>query len=494
MKSRTVVCLSNNADDRNAANLLGQAFFSQDQTRVVGFADNFFNEISKEELGELVFLGHGNREQYDEHTHKTFAKEFLRKFNVAYGTNKKEKDRVKHIYLVGCELGLIDENGDSLAQKIAAELYKNGFKNKELTVHAVAAIQTTPEDSLIVEVITQAGIEKLLANFKEYRGGAVDASLIKEGNISAHVKNDQETSLVVKGADPRYELNKPANTFSPKKEKVEVRLKRVEDQSMAAESFSRAEAIALLYSRKEYLRSRGVHNAPKALVLARYIDKLNAVVNEPDKQWHEVMQEILNELRTDHRVFFKNQGATEKLILNLSNRKDYAVERLVERQSEREQALADKRSSDNTKPKIVVRKSGNSNNATQPEVEAVKMSARANELPADVQEEIKELIAKLKSEIKILSQGCPGFFKAYERNTKLAKLTTLKKFIGDDGVSVTREQAYEFALAASKDKRVMRSAKTSRTSDIIHQIVNTQEQAPSREESASSRLLTKKRQ
>ncbi len=438
------------------------------------------------ELGELVFLGHGNREEYNDHTHKTFAKDFRKKFELIRGTEKKEKEKIKHVYLVGCELGTIDANGDSLAQKIAAELAKIGFKN--LIVHAVAAIQGSPQDILTVEVITKAGWAKLTSNFKLYRGGAVDVPLMLEGNISAHIENGGELRLVVNGADPRYELNKPANTFGPKKEKLEARLKRVEEQSVSAENFSRAEAIALLYSRKEYLRSRGVQNGPKAKVLEGYIAKLNEAVNVSDDDWHSVMKEVLNTVRTNDRLYFRRQGATEQLILNLSNRKYNAVERLVERQSDREQAS--KRGSDATQAKVLT--TDNINNVgwvERSEAQQAASTARVDELPADVQEEIKNLIAKLKAEIKVLSQGCPGFFKTYERNTKNVKLAELSKFFDNNGVSVTRERAYEIALAASQDKRVMRSSKTSRTSQIVNHILNTQERVANPASEAASSLL-----
>lgn len=83
-------------------------------------------KLSGDQLKSLVCLGHANQDTYGNFS----ADEFVQK--IATLVDKKDRAQLQDLYLVGCELGLRDDQGLSLAQSIADQLHKKGFEQVNL--------------------------------------------------------------------------------------------------------------------------------------------------------------------------------------------------------------------------------------------------------------------------------------------------------------------------------------------------------------------------
>ncbi len=487
--NRLVVTLGNTEENVESANLLGRAFFNTDEVKVLGFEDksqNFFNEIPDIELSDILFLGHGSRKQYDKHSARSFANKFSELFaasrkSLSRAALKQSKQSIKHVYLVGCELGLIDDKGKSLAQQIAAQLHGHGFT--EVLVHAYAAIQTEQYDSLIVKVINHEGLSGFLSRASELAGGADEREMIKIGHIAAEIINKNGAALrLLSGAAPKQELDRPVNTFGPKPESLEQRTERVDLETIEKEIHTRAEAIALLYKRTQYLKYMASTNIAKKVVfqlkftkLTKYSRALNNAVNATQEIWKQTLLYILGKIKSKP-LLFKQGGNTENLVRALSNRNNLRVSELVINQDINESMARNSRNSQT--PSTI----------TNPEADK-PMQARQSDRPTanpddalslDLQKRINLQIQTLAQEINDISRGCFGFFRCRELNLKIDKHNALLAFFDQtkDGICVKRAKAYRIALDASKNERVMRGKKLHRTHDLIHDISMKHEHLP----------------
>jgi hypothetical protein len=101
-------------------------------------AENPFDGFKETDLKASIWLGHsgtglwGRPAFMGDFTPAGFVDRFSEQFEKKF----RNKEEVGEIFLVGCEAGLGDENGNSLAQQIADKLYNKGFT--KAVVHAVA--------------------------------------------------------------------------------------------------------------------------------------------------------------------------------------------------------------------------------------------------------------------------------------------------------------------------------------------------------------------
>lgn len=88
-----------------------------------------FKEDAKHD--EIVVLGHTDqtRQRIGGMNAKKFVKHIIKKAGV-------KKSEIKHIHLIGCEAGFVNEKGESLAQAIADEFKNQGCS--EVVVHAIS--------------------------------------------------------------------------------------------------------------------------------------------------------------------------------------------------------------------------------------------------------------------------------------------------------------------------------------------------------------------
>lgn len=84
---------------------------------------NCFHDLGPEDVGRIIIYGHAGRTTYDEFS----PTEFVKVFNKALEQAGIDKSAIKKLNCIGCEIGLVDEHGDSLAQKLVNEFQLNGY-------------------------------------------------------------------------------------------------------------------------------------------------------------------------------------------------------------------------------------------------------------------------------------------------------------------------------------------------------------------------------
>ncbi|HSW71181.1 MAG TPA: hypothetical protein VLH77_04300, partial [Gammaproteobacteria bacterium] len=127
------------------------------------FATGKIPEIgsAEEELQALFFLGHTLDDgSYGQFTPEKFAEHFDTAFEDPGFFSKRfpgrsfkphDKDKVKDIYIFGCELGLSNSGkNDSYAQHLADQLHERKFT--QVRVHAVAYEKQEPDETMYTSV------------------------------------------------------------------------------------------------------------------------------------------------------------------------------------------------------------------------------------------------------------------------------------------------------------------------------------------------------
>lgn len=122
---------------------------------------NPFDVFKEQDLAASVWVGHsgtgifGKPAFVGDYHPGDFVDRFDEEFNKKFVGLK---DKVVDIFLVGCEAGLVDENGRSLAQEIADHFYSKGFINA--VVHTVANPPISQYVNMRVSVVT-AGLTEV---------------------------------------------------------------------------------------------------------------------------------------------------------------------------------------------------------------------------------------------------------------------------------------------------------------------------------------------
>lgn len=187
--------------------------------KLFGEIENF-HQTKKIQSEDLFFLGHTSEQttislfnQRNEQTLGGFlAKDFAMNLEKKYTSEDKKK--LKHVYLISCEVGFINDNtNDCLAQKIADELYNQGFQN--VAIHAMTNPVDAPNAGMRVRIISDTGISQ--AYGREI--GDIQAISYNAAQIQ------QEKQGVIDKKHPPYssirrsqliaEWNRPVNTFTP---------------------------------------------------------------------------------------------------------------------------------------------------------------------------------------------------------------------------------------------------------------------------------------
>lgn len=162
----------------------------------------------KKAPSEIMFLAHSHVNNSHAFGDYQTTEEFVDTLKTEFTDQFKHEDKqkVQHIYLIGCEVGLIREVGilikhrTSLAQEMADQLFKAGFKN--VNVHAVASPEGKIVGGMRVNVIHN------------------HASVLKgrmPGDITATVEGENEPFFdTARSPDILLDLQKANNTFYPK--------------------------------------------------------------------------------------------------------------------------------------------------------------------------------------------------------------------------------------------------------------------------------------
>jgi hypothetical protein len=143
---------------------------------------NCLEGLNTQSLRHFVFLGHTSTSHYGNYSAREFAALFAEKFQEANYTHT-DRLLVEDLYLIGCGLGMSKSNDKSLAQEIANEMAKAGFRN--VKIHAFSNPDNIPAQSeMIVEITTQAGISALNGN--------------QEGYIKTYVLNSHQSKEMMR--------------------------------------------------------------------------------------------------------------------------------------------------------------------------------------------------------------------------------------------------------------------------------------------------------
>lgn len=516
-----VYTVGNDSSNNTYAQKLGKVFYPEKEIEVADLAtDGCMDGVETEQLKSLVYLGHGCTTDYGGYTPKEFAKRLAKQFP------KEQMLLLEHLYLIGCDTGLIQEDGSTLAQQIANELHDAGFKNVQ--IHTVAKPENASGEALYVEVIDKPGFSSLLG----VQEGYINAFLLtgddskrfdelkdepKRWRERAKIK-DEKAFTFIKGANPEVELNKPHNIFIPYEEPL-MRMKRIESHPYTKLSKEQEVALDLLRQRREH----ELHKNDKKMV--RKLDFIIVqLARAQPTDWQRLMKDFVTYLEVSILGITVNRSSnTLKLLKHLAAADFEAADQLIKKQQEKDQSEATgehkstgakvldkmKRAEKKLEKKVddVVHKKDKKDkredkreaketDALLPKKDSkgtpdsvakglTSDSGQQEKKPpkppiltplkemiqhAKAQEAIQILIDILNNEIEALCSKCLSLLYQYEINTKIAKrdeLIELKKIQTFGGM---RQKAAE--LMMQPDSRVMRSKKTKRTHDLLNDLVN----------------------
>lgn len=448
----------------NTAAILANLFYPKDATNIINIEQTHSLEVAAEKsIENIVTLGHSDTEYYGHYKALAFCEQFAKQFT------ENQKKSVKHLYLIGCEVGLI-KDGECMAQTVADELYRLNFTN--IQVHSIAKPEDAYGEFMYVEIIEQAGAAK-------YRG-------VEEGYINAYLLNKEDGTrlnkllenrsanideinrivgehafVFVKESNPLEELSKPNNIFLPM-ETENVRKKRIEDHFYSKLSQEQKMTIQLLTQRRDYEFGKGCKK------LAR---KINFIINRikiaKPQEYQAIIKKSLKYFRFKMLgITFNHKSNTAKLLVHLSEGRVSQAAAIVGGQasSMAEGYLQEEQS--------VARSFFAEAKPLSSYQQENKLEAKNNSYLRLAKREMTNLIDKLDDEITGLQQGCFFFLNSYEIKTKTEKMKALKKMLKITDFQLMQKEANNLL----QNDRVMRSKKTWRTNTLLTTIAKNPEQ------------------
>lgn len=475
---------------------LARLFFPGSQIQAVSIAiENAMADMTMEDLDTIVFLGHSNGMEYGPFDAKTFARLIANQFK----DKPEQRQYVKHLYLVGCEMGLINEHGASLSQAIADNLYHYGFKN--VVIHSIAKPEGSVGESLYVEVITRVGIREPGSTVQE---GCLNAYLFsqKHGDEFFELLNDKRKNarlidefkaehafVFLNGAQPLQELNKPHNVFIPN-EKLEARRDRISRHPYTHQTKEQARAIALLSKRRDYERTK--KKIKLAVKLEFIIIQLERA--EADK-WQLLLSKYRDYIGVKLAFIELNQKSNTLKLFNYLCKGDFVeAQKIIDAQVEVQKM---ERPSGKAKKMISAGMQVRSHTSTIESNEGTPLlqkdkspldALRVRTIPrrekekhqqvelskeevicSEAKRRIDEMIGVLNGEIEVLSSGCFFFFHRYEINTKQIKITALQQLKRTNSLALMQDSIRGIMR---DNQRAMRSWRTARTERLFDMILN----------------------
>lgn len=478
---------------------------SKDEAHIANLSHlNCFGQLTETDFQQMVFLGHGNPGEYGGYTAKNFARQMSEQFQ--YKEDKKKL--VKDLYLIGCDMGLINEEGRSLAQEIANELFNNGFTN--VNIHSVAQPEGAVGEALYVEVLEkldEAGIVRNKTNeilaIPKIQPGFISAYLFnqEDGDKFFELLKDKKKNVVklshlkserafvfVNEANPVIELNKPHNIFVPH-ETPELRQQRIASHPYTKLSQEQNDAIELLKQRREY------ENSKKHKTMVK---KLDFIITQVSRAQPEDWQSLIKRFKPylEERLLgikLNPKSNTFKLLNHLSKGDFDAARKVIGKQKEAKKS--DKKHSKVEVVGVIKQKTHLGRGKSDKKLTHKKMSGSGgdttspsheeNQSPSDLntRRPLRDLLKLNQAKIKIkalmdiydariqeLSGGCFSCF-SVELTTKMKKYDALEDLYNRKSFADMQIRAYDY-MTSSEHSRVMRSWSTSTTADLLDVIVN----------------------
>jgi len=289
----------------------------------------------------LLVLGHASVTRIGGLTAAQFAERLFHAFP------EKERENLKNLYLIGCEVGMITDSDLSLAQSIADKLYQKGFTN--IQIHAIANPENAAGKAMYVEVITNSLLNAdgclnayLLDNERANELSRLIKDKAKNYKRINEIKN--EAFYFLNKADPVKELRKPHNTFKPK-ENPDQRNKRIANDEWTKFSKEKKQAIELIELRIYHL---GYKNRNKKEMLNKKFTRFLLGENLPEQlrsligflmradeeKWHLVIKDNLKHFKRK----VKN-GNTYKLLAALAEKDFHRAENIIDKRHKEENKI-----------------------------------------------------------------------------------------------------------------------------------------------------------
>jgi hypothetical protein len=317
-RHKTILTIGENVS-QISAKMLAQSFFQQQEINVVEFKKDSetFANADFSDLNSILILGHGGLDSYGSLTPKEFARIFAENFAKSFTSGS--RFAVDHLYLVGCNIGLIHTDGQSVAQQIINELHAKGFT--EVVLHCVSYLSKKKNNhlELAVDVITNPGLKGLQENLAEL--SRADGEIVSDnGFIKAALKdNDKIHELLIKGANPRVELDKADNIFIAN-EPLEKRSERIAKAFREKNELNLKNVIKLLKIQRRYLQIKGgAIDLLKAVALHAYIKDLSKC---DEANWKQQFASLAK--RANLNPIF-NKDSTSLALINYINHDDQAA-------------------------------------------------------------------------------------------------------------------------------------------------------------------------
>lgn len=494
----------------------------QIETRDIAQKD-CFEDLKNENLRKLVFLGHASTKVYGSYNLKGFIKELEK-------ISPEKRQYVKHLYVIGCELGLARASGTALAQEIVNQLHDKGFVN--LKLHAIANPQEIPEgyknndedidneDAMFVSVTTNAGI----GAYEGAKEGYISAYILpkkeaeKLRHLSQHDKKHKEIMeehafVFIKNKNPQREYDREPNVFKPN-ETPEARANRINNHPDTMERKNQERVFKCLRARLEYEEDKNELKKARKLKFAIYV-----LERADDDDWQRMLKSFVkyfkfsifgvklnrtsNTLQMLEYLADEDYNAAETIINNQQSKaRDRSPERTAltrssddegsskgkGKEKEKGKEKGKEKESENEgkkeKGKEKVTEHGN-NGRKNPDESSHRKRGNDSQLE-NARDEIYDLIQALRGEIAGLKAHRFGsFFHAAEIGVKQSKMNALIDIRESESFNDLRDKAYE----ASGSFCVMWSRKTTRTKDLITKIVKRPHDfAPEQVQSASQKM------
>lgn len=404
-----------------------------------------FHDIDLFNPSELFFLGHSAPGSYAGYSAEGFVAEFDRQFLKRY--LKENKTYVYHIYLLGCDMGLIDNNKNkSVAQKIANAFYKSGYKN--MYIHCIAKPECSIGDELSLEIISEVNNNGLAAQAEMLMRTAYGKPPIQAGYIHAYLKSKDAILKFIDSAHPRTELNKPQNIFMPNENNKQRKL-RIEKELAGNLIREYAEAIAMINNRREYLLAKArqskdikgmLKNSPnklKARALKLVINTLRAA---DETSWQVLLDDSIRYL-TNHLIygplFAKDDSNSLRLLVELSKQNYIKVNQIIEEQ----------------KIKIKAMQTNDKN--------TLKLSE-------SLLSQIQHASAMLGMERVVIRNNCFSIFRQSQLAIKREKMVKLEELLKPE---LSLEEANLIASHAMQNLHII-AGRQSRTLKLLEEVIN----------------------
>lgn len=446
--------------------VLAKHFYASSTTIVVEtlMQNSQHQKLRADELNSLVCLGHANQETFGGFE----ANAFVKKLKAMIETQ--DYAQLEHLYLVGCELGLRDNTGQSLAQTIADQLQKAGFS--QVKIHSVAKpyAHLPGTEAMFVHVLdriglqsrgtnilpgyiyadlhTQAAADEILALETKLKQPQTPAPSLNK-KLNAISEDPQKTFHFLKASDPQTTLDRAENTFVPN-ENILQRNQRIAKAYHAEAQSYKSKTITALSQQAQHQENKKAQE--KANILWFIIGELQKT--DDDAECKKVLTNLKRELfevqclGVDLLRVLNHNSTTYQLLEALCQDKQPKVDAIMTNQQKRD-----------------------SHAAISPQPNQAATTPTAEQEAA--RQAITAFKAQLDREIAALERKGISFlhpFNSFTHTTKTKKSALLQTLLNTPNLQVLKDSIDTIFKNSKKYSRELNEFHTRRTVDLLEAI------------------------